>query len=136
MNEKINYEIEEINKYHKEIQNLQIKNLKQFKEKNILNLAASMCLFNILNSCIEIGESTISIKKLETPYKYKEIFEILEKNKIISKKTAKTLANYMYHRNMLAHQYGKIDIDKIYDIIKNIKIFPQFIEEIKKSLKN
>lgn len=131
MNEKLNYEFEEILQYLKDIENLDIKFLKEFEENRFKNLAASMCIFNILNSIIEIGEVIISENNFETPLKYKEIFEILKKNKVLSISLANDFASFMYQRNMLAHQYGKINKNKIYEVIKKKNLFIVFIEEIK-----
>lgn len=131
MNEKINYNLEEINTYFKDILNLKIKDKNDFLKNRPKNLAASMCVFNILNSVIEIGETIISENSFETPFKYKEIFEILNKNKALSNTVAKNIGNYMYQRNMLAHQYGKIKLDKIYEIIENEEIIFEFVKEVK-----
>ncbi|MCA9496428.1 MAG: DUF86 domain-containing protein [Nanoarchaeota archaeon] len=134
MNEEINYEIEQIHKYLKEIENMNIESLEEFKNTPIKHLASSMCIFSILNSCIELGENLITKKKLETPLKYKEIFEILRNNNLISKKTGEKLSEYMYIRNMLAHQYGKINLKKVYEIINSKKIILDFMNEIKNNM--
>ncbi len=131
MNEEINFELEQIKKYLKELDSYNIKNFDEFKKNTMKNLASSMCIFSILNSIIEIGERIISIKKFETPLKYREIFEILEENKIISEKVSSELKKYMYIRNMIAHQYGKINLERLYDIINKRYIFLDFSEEIK-----
>ena len=130
MNEKINYEIEEIKTYLKDIDSLNIKNLNDFISKRNNQLAASMAIFNILNSTIEIGEELITKFDLETPLKYREIFEILAKNKKIRSTIAKKLENFIHHRNMLAHQYGKINPKTIYEVIEQKQIFNDFINNI------
>jgi uncharacterized protein YutE (UPF0331/DUF86 family) len=130
MNEKINYEIEEIKTYLKDIENLEIKNKIDFLQKRDKQLAASMALFNILNSTIELGEELITSNNLETPLKYREIFQILKENKKLNSNVADKIGKYMHQRNMLAHQYGKINLELIYEVIENKDIFNKFISEI------
>lgn len=131
MNEEINYNIEQILKYLGELEMYDITNFEEFKKDTMKHLASSMCIFSILNSCIEIGERIIKLKNFQTPLKYREIFEILEQNNVISKKTSKLMQDNMYIRNMIAHQYGKVDLKKLYNIINEKNIFNKFIEEIK-----
>ena len=44
------------------------------------------------------------------------------------------MQKYMYVRNMIAHQYGKIELKRLYDIIENKNVFTEFCNEIKKYL--
>lgn len=134
MNEEVNYEIEQVEKYLKEIEDMNIKNYEDFESTSIKNLAASMCVFSILNSCIELGEHLITLRSLETPLKYKDIFVILTSKKILSKKTGESLSNFMHLRNMLAHQYGRVDLNKVYKAIEQRNVFKNFIEEVKKEI--
>ncbi|MCH8519937.1 MAG: DUF86 domain-containing protein [Nanoarchaeota archaeon] len=131
---KIQKNIEIIFKYLKILNEFDIKNSDEFTSKTHDNLAISMSLFTILNACIEIGEELISIKNLEIPMSYKEIFTILHKNNILSQDTSTKMSNYMYYRNMIAHQYDEFDLSKIYYVFENKEIFIEFIEEIKISL--
>jgi uncharacterized protein YutE (UPF0331/DUF86 family) len=130
MKEELNYQISEIKTYIKDIENLNIKSKEDFLNNRSKKLASSMAIFNILNSCIEIGELIISNYDFESPMKYRDIFKILKENKILSKDISSKLENYMYHRNMLAHNYGKINFEEIYDLIINKDIFLKFINEI------
>lgn len=138
MNEELNYQITEIRTYLKDLDNMNFKIKDDFLLNRKKKLASSMALFNILNSVIEIGELIISNYDLETPLKYREIFSILFSNKIISKNISKTLEKYVYHRNMLAHNYGKVRFDELFELIENKEIFNKFIKEITKyiSFKN
>ncbi|MFW6285751.1 MAG: type VII toxin-antitoxin system HepT family RNase toxin [Nanoarchaeota archaeon] len=131
MNEKINYEIEEILTYLKDINDLEIKDFNDLITNRQKLLSSCMCIFNIINSTIEIGEEIISTKKFETPLKYREIYEILNNNKVLSLKVSKKLSSFIYQRNMLAHQYGKLNKRKIYEVVKEKNVFLDFIDEIK-----
>ena len=108
----INKNIENIEKYLKHLDSFDFKNEKDFENRFNDYLAVSMSLFSILNSCIEIGESLIDLKKLEFPTTYRKIFVILAKEKLISKSVAEKLSDYMHERNMIAHQYDEVKKEK------------------------
>jgi uncharacterized protein YutE (UPF0331/DUF86 family) len=136
MYEEVNYEIEQILNYLRELDGMGFKSFSDFKAERVKNLASSMCVFSILNACIELGEFLVDLEDLETPLKYKEIFEILVENNVLSKEVGLKLANYMYLRNMLAHQYGRVDLKKIYGVVENRILFEKFVFEVKDILKS
>ena len=94
-----------------------------------------MLLFSIINCTIEIGEILIEQFNLKTPLKYKEIFKILNNEKIIKNKTSNILSSFIYQRNMIANQYSEIKNDKIFEAISKRYIFQNFVDEILEYLK-
>lgn len=130
MNEKLNIEIENLRQYLKEMDDFPVKNVNEFINSRIKNLALSMLIFSSINCTIEIGEIIISKYSFETPLKYREIFEILIKNNVITEKTGTKLSSFIYQRNMIAHQYGKIKLEKIYEVIIEKEIFITYTNEI------
>lgn len=83
-------------------------------------------------SCLRI----ISMKRLKLPEKYAEIPPILSRARIISEGFSEKLARMFQFRNVLVHQYYRIEDEKLEGIIReNIKDFGVFIEEIKNFLK-
>lgn len=130
--DKLNKNIQTIEKYLKILDEFKIKSVQEFEENINDSLAISMALFTILNATIEIGEEIIEEKDLDFPTSYKEIFMIIGKSKLISKKLCEDLSNFMKQRNMIAHQYDEIENSKIYDLLLKKEIFKQFIDETKK----
>lgn len=129
---KIYKNFDTIEKYLEILDSFNINNEKEFDEKVNDYLAISMSLFTILNACIEIGEGIIDKKKLKFPTTYREIFEILQNNKIISKQLAINMTSFMRQRNMIAHQYDEIKTNEIFSLYKKRDIFNKFILETKK----
>jgi uncharacterized protein YutE (UPF0331/DUF86 family) len=71
-----------------------------------------------IQCAIDLGNLIIEEKKLGIASTYAEIFEILGKEKIISKELAKRLSFLARFRNVLAHLYWKIDYKKVYRVLK------------------
>lgn len=68
----------------------------------------------------------------EAPESYADCFRILGKNRIISKELAASLASMARFRNLLVHQYSKVDDGVVYRILKNnTRDLIRYIDEIK-----
>lgn len=67
--------------------------------------------------CIDLGNHLISYFGFETPKDYKEIFEILAKEGVISKDLCSNMKKIAGFRNILVHDYLSIDIGKVADVL-------------------
>lgn len=79
-------------------------------------------ILNIQRACeaaIDIGTHVIRKKHLGIPQNNKEIFIILERNKIIDHTLSKKLQAMVGFRNIAVHDYSDIDLDIVKSIIKN-----------------
>jgi uncharacterized protein YutE (UPF0331/DUF86 family) len=86
-----------------------------------------------IQSAIDIGNHVVADMDLGTPKDYKDIFQLLAKNKIISVGLARKLISMTGLRNVLVHDYLEVDLQLIYRIIKNeLSDFDEFISAILK----
>lgn len=69
--------------------------------------------------CIDIGQMLIVAENFEIPQDSADIFIILGNNKILSKKFAEKFASIARFRNLLVHEYVKIDLAKVYDYLQS-----------------
>jgi len=67
---------------------------------------------------IDLGNIIIEKKGYEVASTYAEVFEILNRHKIIKKDLAKELSFLARFRNVLAHVYWSIDYEKVYNVLK------------------
>jgi len=88
------------------------------KDRDLQDIASYRLLVAIeaaLNLCYHV-----SAKKLKkVPQEYAECFSILAEGGIIPKNLSVRLKRMAHFRNMLVHMYWKIDLEIIFDIIKN-----------------
>lgn len=85
---------------------------------------------------IDISHLIIIDLDLNRPEDNYEAISILFENKIISDKLAQKLTKMIGLRNILVHEYGKINRKKIYEILKNqLKDLEEFKKQIIKFLK-
>ncbi|MHA1384304.1 MAG: type VII toxin-antitoxin system HepT family RNase toxin [Candidatus Helarchaeota archaeon] len=115
-----------------------IRNLEYENFINLRNFMATQHLLQLaIQICIDIGNHIVSVKKFKKPEAYFEIFEILNKEKLISDKNAKKFIKMAKFRNVLVHFYPEVDEKQIYQFVQdNLDDFNDFIKEISKILKN
>lgn len=93
-------------------------------------------VLNIQRACqiaIDIGVHIIRKNQLGVPKTSREIFLILEKEKIISACTSKNMQRMVGFRNIAIHDYQNLNLNIIENIIeKHLKDFEVFLEEIKR----
>jgi len=107
-----------------------------FQKDKILKGALERYLQLAAEASIDIGEIVIAELDLESPIFNKDVFRILGEKKIISKKLANNFEKIARFRNILVHDYIKLDLKKMYDYLKNdLDDFDQFIKQIAKFLK-
>lgn len=70
-------------------------------------------------ACIDLGNHLISHFGFETPKDYKEIFEILAKEGVISKNLCSNMKKIAGFRNILVHDYLSIDVRKVAEVLSS-----------------
>jgi len=68
---------------------------------------------------IDIGNHIIADMNFRKPENNKEIFEILHENKIIDEKLLENLGRMAQFRNILVHDYIKLNRKMVYNIVLN-----------------
>ena len=121
-----------------------LKILKGFRKHSIealrdeitLHGAVKWYLYLVLQDSIYLAEAVISFKDFRKPTSYSENFEILHEEKFISSELKEKLAKMTGFRNLVIHEYGKLNFEKINHILhNNLKDIENFAEQIKLKLK-
>jgi len=82
---------------------------------------------------IDIGQIIISGLRLPRPEEARDVIEILGKNKIIPLSFSKHFSSVAGFRNILVHEYAKVNINKLYEHLRNdLKDFDFYIRHIVK----
>lgn len=91
-------------------------------------------ILNLERACqaaIDLGMHLISKNKLGIPQSSSDAFRILESNLIISTATAKSLIAMVGFRNIAIHEYQKLNLDIIQEIMKkDYLVFGMFCKEL------
>lgn len=130
MSERILKIFGDLERYSADLKQLKINGPGSLTKERFYSL--SMILFAMVNRAIDLGEEIVREHKMGISGSYKEIFQILKRNGVISKNTAKEMEYLVSMRNVLAHEYFDITEESIYQVYKKIGSVRQLAEEIKK----
>lgn len=73
----------------------------------------------VVDTTIDINTHIIAESGFSVPDDYQNTFMVLAENKIISMEFALKIAPSVGLRNLVVHKYGRVDIKKMVDDIKN-----------------
>ena len=91
----------------------------------------------MIEMCIDIAGHLISDGKLRVPESYADGFRILNENGIVSDELIEPLIKMAKFRNIIVHQYEKVEPGIVISILqKNIDDFQKFSDEIVTYLKS
>jgi len=106
---------------------------KKIEEKIDRRGAGEGYVYLAIQATIDLAGAVLSFKNCRKPASMGESFVILEEEKIISKKLCQQLVKMVGFRNIIAHDYGEIDYDIVYDILHHrLEDIEQFIRIIEK----
>ena len=91
----------------------------------------------IIEATEDLAFLIINYKKFKYPEYEKEVFDILMNNKIIPEGLCKRLKEAKGMRNIIAHKYGKIDDELVFEAITEQleKDINEFIDVIRKEIR-
>ncbi|MCL4492437.1 MAG: DUF86 domain-containing protein [Nitrospirae bacterium] len=125
-----------IRKYLKILQRYKKYAKKEIEDDIDIRGAMERYLYLAIQSTIDLAEAIIAYKNFRKPTTMTEVFYILNEEGLISGGLTKELAKMVGFRNVIAHDYEKIDYDIVLDVLQNkLKDIEIFLKEISKKLK-
>lgn len=137
MKERINDKIEEIEKYLSELAEIKPDNLEDYTHDFKSKAACERYAEIIIEAIINLAFLLIKEKNLPSPENDLEAFDVLKQNNIIPAELADRLKDAKRMRNILAHEYGEVDDEIVFNAIKNeiAKDANDFIKSVKANQK-
>ena len=104
--------------------------LAEFIQSTVSQDIAKWNFYVVVQGCLDLGNQVIAVKGLESPERYEEILAVLRKNNIISENLAASLQGMGSFRNLIAHGYFKIDLEKLFGYLKKLKDVRKYLEKL------
>ncbi len=136
MNDRIKDKLGELNRLTNELEEILPEDLEVYLEDKKSRAACERYFEKIIECVVSLAFKIVQDRKLEVPDDDKTVFETLHKNGFIDKIIVEKLKNAKGMRNILAHEYGKVDDTLIFEAVHS-NIIPdveEFIKQIKKRL--
>jgi uncharacterized protein YutE (UPF0331/DUF86 family) len=83
-------------------------------------------LFESIQIIIDLACSIVSEKNLGIPKNYSDCISLLTKNNYLDKELSSRILSMIGLRNLLVHEYGIIDVDKLYEYLDHLQDIKDF----------
>lgn len=132
--ERILAKLDELDGYQGELRQIMPASFEEYKK--IEKKRACERLMQVAIECvIDVCALVVSGLRLGLPSEEDDLFERLEEVGLISSGMKETLKNMKGFRNLLVHEYGRVDDEIVYDMVRNrLSDFSDFKKEIIKVL--
>ncbi len=132
---RIKDKINEIQNYLEEFENILPEDFEQYLENKEKRAACERYFEKIVESLVDLGHFVIKFKRFPSPSEDIKVFEILLEKKIIDKGLCERMKDAKGMRNILAHEYGKVNDEIVFEaitqeIIKDAEEFMKNVEEM------
>lgn len=89
-------------------------------------------LFESIQIIIDLACSFVSEKNLGMPKNYSECITLIVSNKYLDKDLGERISRTVGLRNLLVHEYGIIDVPKLYEYLDHLQDIRDFATAISK----
>ncbi|MCD6248037.1 MAG: DUF86 domain-containing protein [Hadesarchaea archaeon] len=111
-------------------QRISLDELRRDRDKRNMVLHA---LLVSIQATIDIANHLIAERSLKRPSTYRESFQILSEEGMISSELSDELSELAGFRNVLVHLYWGLDLEKVYGIlVSGLKVVEEFRKIVKK----
>ena len=133
--ERIYQKIGRIREYHALLRTMESDCVNRFTIDPIYRGALLNYLYLLADSCVALAELVIKRRNLRLPQSYHEAFDVLGENGILDPAFAYDFARIAGFRNLLAHDYERIDPHFICEqILPRLKDVEEYLGQIEDAL--
>ena len=119
--------ISELAEYQQQLQEFKGITVRQYRDDWKKQRIVERTLQMMIETCLDMANHLIADQGYRVPVSYADIFKVLGENKVLGKKLADRLEKMAKFRNVLVHQYEKIEAEIIVGLLKkNLKDFDHF----------
>lgn len=109
--------LERLQEYLKTLRAVQQYDLPKFKADPFIHGTAERYLHLSIECLLDIGNHVIADRGYRKPETYAEILEILAEEGVVPLELSRKMAGMAAFRNVLVHDYLRLDLEKVYQVI-------------------
>ena len=114
---RITDKIREIEDYLEKLTEIIPKEVEEYKKDHKTKAACERYFEKIVEVVIDLSFLIVKEKSLKIPEDSEGVFDVLKEENIISEKLAEKLKDAKGMRNIISHQYGKVDDEIVFESI-------------------
>lgn len=126
-----------LNEYVNDLLELQSVDYATYEENKLIHRTVERTLHLAVEACLDIGHHIIAREGFRTPEDNKDVFVVLSEKGIIPPESLSDLINMAKFRNLIVHDYARIDNSIVFGILKrHLNDFDTFAQAIVSYLDN
>lgn len=98
-----------------EVENI---SFQEYRENARLKRAVERALQIAIEACLDIGRRLIALEGFRHPQDHKDVFQVLHEEGVVSENLLPALIEMARFRNILVHEYVRVDDAIVYSILK------------------
>ncbi|HIH42323.1 TPA: DUF86 domain-containing protein [Candidatus Woesearchaeota archaeon] len=114
---RITDKIKEIEQYLSELKDIVPQTLEEYSSDNLSKAACERYFEKVIEAATDLAFLVIAKNKFRLPDDDIDAFKILSEKKIISEELCKKLKDAKGMRNILAHQYGRVEDNQVFEAV-------------------
>lgn len=120
-----------INQYTDDLKQMRGMSKEEYVEDIVTQRAVERTLMNLIQACIDLTQHIRSTEDLSPTGTAKQEMQALEDADVLSSETMNKMQEATGFRNILAHRYGDIDHEVVYDVLHNdLHWFERYQQEL------
>lgn len=120
-----------INQYTNDLKQMRGMSMEEYVEDVVTQRAVERTFMNLIQSCIDLAQHIRSEEALSPSGTSKKEIEALGNADIVSSDTQEKMEEAVGFRNILAHRYGDVNHDIVYDVLHDeLRWFERFQTEV------
>ncbi|WP_436926344.1 type VII toxin-antitoxin system HepT family RNase toxin [Halosimplex amylolyticum] len=120
-----------VNEYTRDQEEMRGMSKAEYVEDVVIQRAVERTLMNLIQTCIDLAQHVRAGEGLEPSGTAKQEIEAIGNADVISAETQERLEEAVGFRNVLAHRYGDVDHDVVYDVLHtDLHWFERFQREV------
>ena len=127
--------LDELDSYLTELESVMPKNYEEYAGSIEKKRSCERLLHILIECVIDVCALIVKGLRLGLPAEEEDLFEKLEKEKIVSKEMKEKLKLMRGFRNILVHRYAEVDDELVFENLGNTNDFKEFRQEIGSFLK-
>lgn len=123
--------LRQINEYTNDLKQMRGMSKENYVSDVVTQRAVERTFMNLIQSCIDLAQHIRASEGLSPSGTSKEEIEALGDADVISDETQEKMEESVGFRNILAHRYGDVNHDVVYDVLHNdLHWFDKFQQEV------
>jgi len=129
--------LERIHEYTNDLAEMRGIPKEEYVSDVVIQRAVERTLMNLIQSCIDLAQHVRAANSMPSGGTAKEEIRALGELDVISRDTQQKIEEAVGFRNVLAHRYGEIDHDVVYEVLhEDLHWFKRFQQEVAQWLRD